>query len=331
MSKLELIRLNEVAPQEVDWLWYPCIAFGKVTILQGDPGEGKTMLMLNMIADLTQGRKLWEQETPNPPLVCIYQTAEDGIADTIVPRLTAMDADLGKVVVISEDRQLLSFTDDRIEQAILATGAKLLVLDPLQAYLGMGVDMHRANEVRPAFHALSNIAQRTGCAIVLIGHMNKMKGSGSLYRGLGSIDIAGAARSILLVCQPDKHRDEVYLAHVKSNLAPLGETLVFVREEDRFAFSGTCDETADELLSGGDSEESGGMTKVVRATICLQELAQQCDEMPSTDVYARMLEKGISKRTTEEAKKLVGIASVRHGNRLYFDLRPLRIPSLEEA
>ena len=106
---------------------------------------------------------------------------------------------------------------------------------------------------------------------------------------------------------------------------------MFVREEDRFAFSGTCDETADELLSGGDSEESGGMTKVVRATIYLQELAQQCDEMPSTDVYAWMLEKGISKRTTEGAKKLVGIASVRHGNRLYFDLRPLRISSLEEA
>ena len=172
MSELKLKPLSAVQPQQVEWLWYPYIPFGKVTILQGDPGEGKTMLMLHLIADLTKGRNLWEQEEPNAPMVCIYQTAEDGIADTIVPRLVAMDADLDKVVVIDEDAELLSFTDDRLEQAILATGARLLVLDPLQAYLGADVDMHRANEVRPAFHVLSNIAQRTGCAIVLIGHMN---------------------------------------------------------------------------------------------------------------------------------------------------------------
>ena len=331
MSELKLKPLSPVQPQAVEWLWYPYIPFGKVTILQGDPGEGKTMLMLHLIADLTRGRNLWEQEEPNAPMVCIYQTAEDGIADTIVPRLVAMDADLDRVVVIDEDTELLSFTDDRLVLAILATGARLLVLDPLQAYLGADVDMHRANEVRPAFHVLSNIAQRTGCAIVLIGHMNKMKGIGSLYRGLGSIDIACAARSILFVCKPDKKRDEVYLAHVKTNIGPMGETIVFVRDDDRMEYIGTCDDTADDLLSGGKGEEAEIMSKVMRATLYLQELAQQCDEMPSTDVYAWMLQKGISKRTTEEAKKMLGIASVRRGNQCFFDLKPLQLPLLEEA
>ena len=331
MSELKLTRLSEVTPQSVDWLWYPYIPFGKVTILQGDPGEGKTMLMLNVIADLTRGRGLWEQETANAPMTCIYQTAEDGIADTIVPRLVGMDADLEKVVVINEDKELLSITDDRLEQAIVQTGAQLLVLDPLQAYLGGDVDMHRANEVRPAFHALSNIAQRTGCAVVLIGHMNKMKGLGSIYRGLGSIDIAGAARSILLVCQPDKSRDEVYLAHVKSNLAPLGQSLMFVRDDDRMEYVGPCDETADELLCGGSGEDKESMSKVGRAMLYLQGLAQQCDEMPSSEVYANLREKGIGKRTAEQAKQELGIPSVRRGNQCFFDLRSLQLPDLDEA
>ena len=101
MSELKLKPLSSVQPQQVEWLWYPYIPFGKVTILQGDPGEGKTMLMLHLIADLTRGRNLWEQEEPNAPMTCIYQTAEDGIADTIVPRLVAMDADLDNDTVVA--------------------------------------------------------------------------------------------------------------------------------------------------------------------------------------------------------------------------------------
>lgn len=325
MNKLELIRLSDVQPQEVNWLWYPYIPFGKVSIVQGDPGEGKTMLLLNVIADLTKGRSLWEQEEPNAPMTCIYQTAEDGIADTIVPRLSAMDADLEKVIVINEENALLSITDDRIEQAIVQTGAKLLVLDPLQAYLGTDIDMHRANEVRPAFHALANIAQRTGCAIVLVGHMNKMKGLGSVYRGLGSIDIAGAARSIMLVCQPDKSRDNVFFAHVKSNLTPKGQTLMFVRDDDRLTYQGPCDDTADEILNGGSGEEKETISKLGQAMLFLQGLAQERDEIASTDVYSLMREKGISKRTAEQAKQSLGIESVRHGNQCYFDLRSLQI------
>ena len=104
--------------------------------------------------------------------------------------------------------------------------------------------MHRANEVRPAFHALAGIAQRTGCAIVLVGHMNKTKGQGGLYRGLGSIDIAGAARSILLVRREKDEPSVLHLAHIKSNLAPLGQTLSFEVADGQVSFlggSGTCD------------------------------------------------------------------------------------------
>ena len=191
MSQLELINMGEVARQEVDWLYYPYLPFGKISIVQGDPGEGKTLLMMAIIARLSRGEPLFSEAFGREPMTCIYQTAEDGLGDTIKPRLEDAGADCSRVFVVNEDKAALTFTDARIEDAITATGARLLILDPLQAYLGAQVDMHRANEVRPAFHALAGIAQRTGCAIVLVGHMNKTKGQGGLYRGLGSIDIAG--------------------------------------------------------------------------------------------------------------------------------------------
>lgn len=265
MRKLELINMSEITRQEVDWLWYPYIPFGKVTIVQGDPGEGKTMLLMSLIARLSNGEPVFGQEDAREPTTCIYQTAEDGLADTIKPRLEDAGADCSRVFVIDESKSSLSFTDDRIEQAIVKTNAKLLILDPLQAYLGAAVDMHRANEVRPAFHALGGIAQRTGCAIVLIGHMNKTKGQGSLYRGLGSIDIAGAARSILLVRRLADGSDVLCLAHIKSNLAALGQTLQFTVRNNRMEYVGACDICAEELLHGGEKGEGDLPTKVMQA------------------------------------------------------------------
>ena len=206
--------MGEVTRQEVDWLYYPYLPFGKISIVQGDPGEGKTLLMMAIIARLSRGEPLFSEAFGREPMACIYQTAEDGLGDTIKPRLEDAGADCSRVFVVNEDKAALTFTDTRIEAAITATGARLLILDPLQAYLGAQVDMHRANEVRPAFHALAGIAQRTGCAIVLVGHMNKTKGQGGLYRGLGSIDIAGAARSILLVRPKGPSKDMLSLTYL---------------------------------------------------------------------------------------------------------------------
>lgn len=194
MTNLKLIKMTDIETQEVHWLWDPYIPFGKITIVQGDPGEGKTHFILAVASALTNGEPLLNSERLSPMTV-IYQTTEDGLADTIKPRLEMMNADCDKVIVIDESTQALSLSDERIEQAIKETGAKLLILDPLQAYLGADVDMHRANEIRPIFHALGLVAERTGCAIVIIGHMNKGGGK-SGYRGLGSIDITAAARSV---------------------------------------------------------------------------------------------------------------------------------------
>lgn len=198
-NELKLIQMSDVRTEEVKWLWPPYVPLGKLTIVQGDPGEGKTTLVLAVISSLTRGEPLPGCDTAETPVTVIYQTAEDGLADTIKPRLEAMGADCSRVFVIDESKKELSMLDERLEKAIHETGARLVVLDPIQAYLGSDVDMHRANEIRPIMKRVAAMAEQNGCAVVLIGHMNKAQGLKAGYRGLGSIDFRAAARSVLLV------------------------------------------------------------------------------------------------------------------------------------
>ena len=329
MNDLEMYSLSEVDPEEINWLWYPYIAFGKVTIIQGDPGDGKTMLVSDIIAKLTTGEPLYEQEEPNPITVCIYQTAEDGYADTIVPRLDKFGADRSMVRVIKEDKKQLSFMDPRLEEGIVASGAKVLILDPMQAYVGADIDMHRANEVRPVMHHLSDVAQRTGCAIILIGHLNKTRGVGAIYRGLGSIDFQGAARSVCVVRHPIKSNDETYFAHAKCNIGPLGKTLVFEKSADAWEYIGTCELTADQLLSMSDSDEessTGGSTRSKKAQVMqtLIELSLQRDEIPSRELIEMFKAMDISVKTVKLARKDLGLQARQEKDGWILDLRPLR-------
>lgn len=175
-NELKLIAMSDIPSEQVQWLWYPYIPLGKLTIVQGDPGEGKTSFVLAIIAALTKGVPLPESSDAAAPMNVIYQTAEDGLADTIKPRLENAGADCSRVLVIDEGQHELTLCDERLEQAIRKTAAKLIVLDPLQAYLGSDVDMHRANEVRPVLKRIASIAEQTQCAVILIGHMNKAQG-----------------------------------------------------------------------------------------------------------------------------------------------------------
>ncbi len=135
-EKLKIINMGDVPTVEVDWLWYPYIPFGKLSIIQGDPGKGKTTFVLALISLLTKGDPLPKDENKREPVNVIYQTTEDGLGDTIKPRLLATGADCSRVMVIDESDTNLTLMDERLEQAIIQTKAKLVVLDPIQAYLG---------------------------------------------------------------------------------------------------------------------------------------------------------------------------------------------------
>ena len=251
MAELKIISMDEVPVEEVEWLWYPYIPFGKLTIIHGDGGEGKTTLILQLAALLSRGEKLPCDSTEREPIKVIYQTAEDGLGDTIKPRLLAGNADCSQIKVIDESEATLTMLDERIEKAIVETGARALILDPVQAYIGAKVDMNRANEVRAILSQLGQIAGQYRCAIILVGHLNKVRGNKSNYRGLGSIDFQATARSVLIVGRLKDNPQIRVMVQDKSSLAPEGEPIAFeLDKENGFRWLGHYDISADDLLCG---------------------------------------------------------------------------------
>jgi hypothetical protein len=172
----------------------------------------------------------------------------------------------------------------------------------VQAFIGAEVDMNRANEVRPVFRKLGMIAERTGCAIVLIGHLNKSSGTQSTYRGLGSIDIMAAVRSLLFIGKVRQDPTTRVLLHEKSSLAPPGETLAFkLGDEEGFRWTGAYEISADELLNG--KEGTNVETKLERGTKLIEKLLAGGKEVAIREIDAAAKEQNISGRTMREVRK----------------------------
>lgn len=302
---VKIIRMSDVELTPVEWLWKPYLPFGKLSVLQGNPGEGKTYFAMHLAAACTNGKLLPNMEWLEPFNV-IYQTAEDGLGDTVKPRLIEAGADLDRVLVIDDSDVQLTLSDERIEKAIIENNARLVIVDPIQAYLGADVDMNRANEVRPIFMRLGQVAQRTGCAILLIGHLNKAAGMQSLQRGLGSIDIAAAVRSVMFIGKLKHDPTMRILTHEKSSLAPPGASLAFsLGDEGGFRWVGEYDITADEMLSGIEPQRE---TKTQQAKDLICTLLAGGKQVLSGDIDKAALERGIPGRTVRDAKRELGDA-----------------------
>ena len=302
---VKIIRMSDVELTPVEWLWKPYLPFRKLSVLQGNPGEGKTYFAMHLAAACTNGKLLPNMERMKPFNV-IYQTAEDGLGDTVKPRLIEAGADLDRVLVIDDSEVQLTLSDERIEKAIIENNARLVIIDPIQAYLGADVDMNRANEVRPIFMRLGQVAQRTGCAILLIGHLNKAAGMQSLQRGLGSIDIAAAVRSVMFIGKLKHDPTMRILTHEKSSLAPPGASLAFsLGDEGGFRWVGEYDITADEMLSGIEPQRE---TKTQQAKDLICALLAGGKQVLSEDIDKAALERGIPGRTVRDAKRELGDA-----------------------
>ena len=226
-----------------------------------------------------------------------HRTTVDGLK-------TTMDSQNARMKAIRRDIPL-TLADERIARAIRENNAKLVIIDPVQAFLGADVDMNRANEVRPIFRSLGDIAQATGCAIVLIGHLNKAVGTQSTYRGLGSIDITAAVRSLLFIGKLKDNPTTRVLIHEKSSLAPPRQSLAFsLGDEKGFEWLGAYDITADELPAGTDTAKTE--SKTAQAEMLILELLANGKKMPSAELEKAVNDRGISSRTMRTAKSRIG-------------------------
>ena len=319
-TELKMIKMSDVQSQTVDWLWYPFIPYGKLTIIQGDPGDGKTTLILNLAARLSKGEGLDNDMKVTEPVKIIYQTAEDGLADTVKPRLELAEAVCERIMVIDETEKSLSMIDERLETAIKRTGARVLILDPIQAYLGGTMDMNRANEARDMIKKLATLAEKYQCAIVLVRHMNKAAGNKAAYRGMGSIDFFAVARSVLLVGRVEGEANIRAVVQIKNNLAAFGHPKAFELSEDGFHWLGDYEITVDEVL-GGIAPKAN---KLEQAKRLLREVAETNNAMQSNEIFNLAEEQGISRRTLENAKKELSIRAKRINNSWYWELDKIK-------
>ena len=303
---------SAVEQKAVEWLWYPYIPYGKITVLQGDPGEGKSTFILNVAALLTQGKAMPDGYPCEEPQVVVYQCAEDNPADTIKPRLVSAGADCDRVVYIMNQDEKLNLDDDRIEMTIRETSARLCVLDPLQSFLLQEGDMHSVVRMRSLLSKLNRIAARNRCAIVLVSHLNKSNSGKMLYRSLGSIDIAAIARSVLMISRDEDNPQLRYMSQVKSSLASCGAPICFTISSDGvIQWVKDCD---------GQSAAPEAIYMDSKQVTCENILLAMLSQGPvgSLEIFRYFEQIGISERTLYSAKKNLGVQSVRKSRAWYW-------------
>lgn len=313
----DVLCLAEVKPEAVDWLWEPYIPLKMITLLSGDPGVGKTALALALAARLTRGEGMGEGESCEPGNI-LYLTTENSPSHVLRPRFDALCGDSNRFFLLrgtlgeNDQQGGITLADTaQLETAILRHDARMVVIDPLQSFLGSDVDAHRANETRPVMDGLVRLAERTGCAIVITRHLSKAVGSSAIYRGMGSIDITGAARCELLVARDPDDAGRVILAHSKSNLGAFGPSLAFsIADGGVVTWCGESSHRADDLVNGVSAEGRRKAREVAQEFLRAQ-LAH--GPVPSSEINERAKASGISRATLRRAERDIGVISRPNG------------------
>jgi hypothetical protein len=321
MSALPLARpACDVTAQPVAWLWPARLALGNLSLLDGDPELGKSLVSLDLCARLSTGRP-WPDGSPSPgPQSSVIINAEDREADTICPRLRTLGADLGRVFFLPRDaaRGGVDFSlpgrTETLDGVLAETGARLVVIDPITVFLSAGVNTHSDGGVRRALAPLLALAGQHGCAVLMVRHLNKDGRHQALYRGLGSIGLVGSCRSAWLVAADPRAKGRRVLAQEKNNLGPPQPSLSFEVAATggglpEVRWLGTTEWTADALLAAaGDRPERPGPIEFAR-----EFLAEALKDGPRTsrEVWELAEPLGHSQRTLERARKGLKVRSQR--------------------
>ena len=330
-----VVSMDTVRRSPVTWLWWPYIAQGKLSMVDGDPGIGKSLLMTQLAANLSKGHRLPDQEgkptfATGGPHVTVMLSTEDGLEDTLKPRLEDAGADCSKIKVLTgwkdanDDVHAFSFQDmPQLEKVLQEYDPRLVVIDPIQAYLGAGVDMHRANETRPLLERLRRLAEDYNCAIVCIRHPAKSsQGGKALHRGLGSVDFIGAARTGLFVEQHPLNPYVAMVAQSKSNIGPIGRTVLFSKLGGHFEWAGVSRLSAEMLGGSGRGPDPHAF---LEACVWLEGRLRDGLPVASTLLREEAEEDGISFPTLRRAKKALEVKSVKNGDTWDWQLPAMRV------
>lgn len=316
--------LSDVEPERVEWLWDRRIPLGKITVLDGDPGNGKSALTTDLAARLSVGRTFPDGQ-PCDPAGVIIMNAEDGLGDTIRPRLDAAGGDPSRVLSLATvpvgdegDERHLTIPDDipLIQQHVEHVGAKLVIIDPLMAFLSGKSNAHVDQDIRRALAPLARMAERTGAAVLLVRHLNKSQGGNALYRGGGSIGIIGAARSGLLAGEHPEEDGLLVLAGQKSNLSTPPDSLAYrivtaANGAARIEYAGVTEARADALLrTAGDPEQKS----VLREAMEFLRDELKDGPMAASAIRERAGKERISDATLRRAKSDLGVVSEKQGD-----------------
>jgi hypothetical protein len=316
------ILLSGVEPEEVEWLWPSRLARGKVALMDGDPGLGKSAATLDLAARVSAGQAFPDGAECEPSGVVLL-SAEDGLGDTIRPRLDAAGADVSRILALAtvpdengHDRYL-SIPEDipLIEKGIRRVGAGLVVVDPLMAFFSSETNSHRDQDVRRTLAPLAGLAERTGACVLVVRHLNKAPGNNPLYRGGGSIGIIGAARMAFVVGKDPQDENRRVLASTKNNLAKPPKSLLFTLEEAesgtvRVNWLGESEVSAHQLLATPREEEHADARS--EAVEFLNDTLAD-GPVPASDIIEDAEDAGISEKTLRRAKKLLGVVAYREG------------------
>ena len=327
LKYLEYDKAKTVKPE---WLWPGFIRLGKVCLITGEGGMGKSTLTYKLIAAITTGDVLPGQEaTTIPPSFCLIQNSEDEPLEDTLPQLKHFGADISKVRSIEADGEPLTLLDQRFEEAVAELGAKLLVLDPYTTFLGTS-SMYSPQAMRNALNRLQEIAQKYKCAVVLVGHINKNEGAKSSNRHLGSSDIRHALRTVLVVGKLDSNTYAI--APEKMSRGRRMKAIAFalsgaVDDENviELDWLGECDATADELLNGGkldDYDVEPLSQKVWPIDKAKQFLLNTLSDTPmdKNDVLDVATMQGIKYETLRRAREELGVITDSKGNRSWWSL-----------
>jgi hypothetical protein len=318
------ILISEVESESVSWLWRGWLALGKISVMDGDPGLGKSAAVLDLAARVSTGSPFPDgTKCGNGAGGVVVLSAEDGLADTIKPRLEAAGADTSRISSLKtvvtgtgESRQERPFALPKdlplLEREIDLLGATLVIVDPLMAFFGGGIDAHKDQDVRRALTPLAALAERTGAAVQLVRHLNKGEGKSPVYRGGGSIGIIGAARMGALVAADPRDENRRVLAPTKNNLATRPKSLSYGLEEAengavRVVWSGESDLSAADLLGALGESEPGARGE---AEDFLRSMLAD-GPLPSDEIFGAAKDARISNSTLRRAKDRLGVGAVR--------------------